>query len=964
MNIRKVVLFPIIVLLWTGSVLAQGGIVKVKLVDSLTQSPVEFASVYLSADGSVKGALYSMTDTQGYAEITKVRKGKYIFKAELMGYKVKSLNVDMKGGTLDLGTILLQQDVTSLEQVVVSAVGNPIVVKKDTIEYSATAIKTTDNDMLEDLIKKLPGFEIDTDGTITANGETINKIYIDGKEFFLDDPQLASKNIPAKIVNKVKLVEKKSEQAEFTGIDDGEEETVLDLSIKPGMMQGWFGNLSGGGGMDMIKNAESEYDARFQGAGMIGRFTENSQVSIILNANNTNNRGFQDMAGEMMSAMRSSGGGGGMGAMFGGGNSGITTSWMGGANINGNLLDGDMELGGNYLYNGNDKDMWMRSNRRTMMDGNEEITTIKEESNHSFMQGHRAGIRADWDVTKRTSILFTPQFNFGYGDFDEMSKDTTDNNVKGRVNEVDRNSHGDNQNWTASGRLLLRHKIGNKKGRTVSANFNYNISQNRLDGENNSTTKTFRTNSYGESIADIKKVDQQYFQKSDGYTLGARLSYTEPLGKNFFLEASYRYNYRQTEAEKMTYNLDASTGEHTSLDTLFSNRYVNTFINQDARLTLVKQEEKYNAQIGFSVQPAYTKSVTALMREGRDSTLAYSVINYAPSARFDYRFSDRNFLRINYRGSTNQPSITQLQPVPDNSDPLYVSLGNPSLQPEFNHRLNVNYRNTNTETFATQNAGLNASYSKDDIITARWYNSDGVQYSAPINSKEGTFTIGGRYMFNTPIAKSNFSIMTFTNFNVSRKLSYTGTGDVATLEEIIDHLIAGRTTTLSVSERLNFVYRNDVFEARVGGSARYSTAWYEIESQEEPSTWTNSVNAEVNYTMPWGTEIRSDARYTFYIGYEDGYNEPVCVWNAEISQLMLKKRATLRFKVYDILRQAKNISRTTNDNYVQDIQRNTLGQYFMLSFTWRFGTFGKQGMGPGPGGRGHMGGPRPGGGRR
>lgn len=950
MKIERFIMLLAVLLVSAGSVFGQSGSIRVKLVDSLTQAPVDFASVYVSRDGTVKGAKHSMTDENGKAVIEKVAAGKYIFKAELMGYKIKQMSVEVGKGVLDLGTLKMQQDVNTLEQVVVSAVGNPIVVKKDTIEYSATSIKTSDNDMLEDLIKKLPGFEVDSDGNITAHGESVKKVYIDGKEFFLDDPQLASKNIPAKIINKVKLVEKKSEQAEFTGIDDGEEETVLDLSIRPGMMKGWFGNLSGGGGMDI---ANKDHDARFQGAAMIGRFTDKSQISIIGNGNNTNNRGFQDMAGEMMGAMRG-GGMRGMGGMGWGGNSGITTSWMGGINANGYLFDGDMEIGGNYLYNGSEKVLEEKTNKMTMLDDNESITTLDNAYNITRSQGHRAGIRADWDISDRTSILFTPQFRFGYGDFMDSTYYATDNNLKGKVNDGSSVSTGYNDNMTASGRLLFRQKIGRSKGRTFSLNVNYNISQNEMTGDNRSVTNSY--DDQGNKKASV--IDQQYVQSSDAYTLGGRISYTEPLGRNFFLEASYRYNYRVTDAEKMTYDKDQS-GNYASLDTLYSSKYRNTFIDQNARINLVKQEEKYNFQVGFSVQPAYTKSVTTLLRENRDSVLAYSVVNYAPSARFDYRFSDRNFLRINYRGSTNQPSITQLQPVPDNSNPLRITLGNPKLQPEFSHRFNVNYRNTNTETFASQNASLYATYVKDDIINASWYTSTGVQYTAPINSKEGTFTAGGRYMYNTPIAKSNFSIMSFTNVSLSRGLSYTGSGDVETLDEIIDDLVAGKTTTLNVSERINFVYRNDSFEARLGGSARFQNAWYTIKEQEKPSTWTNSINGEVNYTMPWGTEIRTDARYTFYIGYEDGYNEPTCVWNAEISQLLFKKKATLRFKVYDILQQAKNVYRTTTDNYVQDVEQNTLGQYFMLSFTFRFGNFGGQGMGPGRGpGRGPMGPPR------
>lgn len=957
--IKRIVPLIGLFLFFTFSAFAQNGSVKLVLLDSLTNAPIEFASVYVSKDGTVKGAKHSMTDTKGEAVISGVAPGRYIFKAELMGYKVKQLDITVGKTLLDLGVVKMEEDVSTLEQVVVSAVGNPIVVKKDTIEYNASSVKISDNDMLEDLIKKLPGFEVNSDGSITANGETIKKVMIDGKEFFLDDPQLASKNIPAKIVNKVKVVEKKSEQAEFTGIDDGEEETVLDLSIKPGMMQGWFGNISGGGGMDMQRENP---DGRFQAAGMAGRFTAENQISVILNGNNTNNRGFMDMAGEMMGAMRANtgrgggmmGGGGMGGGGFWGGNSGITTSWMGGVNANAYLLDGKMEAAANYLYNGSDNDVREKSDKTTLINENQTLHTKNELSKQTRTDGHRAGARVDWKLSDKTSILFTPNFNYGYGDFREESSFSSDNSIKGKVNDGHSLSTGDNNNWRANGRLLFRQKIGNTKGRTISANFNYNISSNDLFGRNFSQTNGYENN----LLSDQKIVDQEYRNKSNSYALVGRLVYTEPLGRNFFLEGAYRYRFSNTASEKMTYDKDVN-GKYTKLDTLYSSKYDNTFINQEGSLNLVKQEDKYTFQVGVSVQPATTKSVETLFRDGKDRVLEYSVLNFAPSARFDYNFSDHQFLRINYRGSTNQPSLTQLQPVPDNSNPLYISLGNPSLQPEFTHRINGMFRNTNMSTFASTQVILFASYVKDDIITASWYNSQGIQYSAPINSKEPTFSGGARLIFNSPIAKSKFSIMSFTNLNISRKLTYTGNGDVETLAEIEDDLIAGKTTTFTAAEHFALMYRGDIFYGRIGGRASYQNAWYSIQSQKKPSTWTNTVNGEFSVTMPWGTELKTDGNYTFFIGYESGYNEPRFVWNAEISQLLFKKQATLRFKVYDLLNQSKNVYRTTADNYVQDVVQNTLGQYFMISFTYRFGKFGGQGMGGHRGGgRGPMGPPR------
>ena len=323
--------------------------VKVRLQDAQTGEPVGFATVSLTPE-SGRGNKYALTDSEGNGVMEKVRNGKYTFKAEIMGYKSHEQVITISGKDLDLGVVKLELDREVLDAASVTAAGNPIIIKKDTVEYNASSYKISDDNMLIDLLKKLPGIEVSEDGTITSNGETVSKITIDGKTFFLDDPQLATQNIPAKLVEKVKVIKKKSEQAEFTGIDDGNDETVIDLSVQKGMMNGVFGNAMAGGGHDLPSNQTDVNDWRWQAALMTGRFTETSQLSIIANANNTNNRGFNDLAGSMMNSMM--GGGGGMGRGMGGfgNNNGITTSWMGGVNGNFDLLGDKMDLLREYLH--------------------------------------------------------------------------------------------------------------------------------------------------------------------------------------------------------------------------------------------------------------------------------------------------------------------------------------------------------------------------------------------------------------------------------------------------------------------------------------------------------------------------------------------------------------------------------------------------------------------------------------
>lgn len=901
---------------------------KVTVLDTLYNEPIGYATVYISKDGTINGAKFSTTDAEGKAVIDGLAAGKFIFTAEMMGYVSKKLNIEIKPGVNDLGKIYLTEDVSTIDQVVISAVGNPIVVKKDTIEYSAASFKTTENDVLEDLLKKLPGFEVDASGAITHNGKTVNKIMLGGKEFFLDDPQLASKNIPASVINKVKVLQKKSEQAEFTGIDDGEEETVIDLSVRPGMMDSWFGNFSGGGGMDIVS---ADHDVRFQAAGMAGKFTDKSQISFIANGNNTNNRGFNDMTSSMMGGMRQYGGRGGMGGGMGGfgGGSGITTSWM--AGVNGNWYlggDKDRELGGNAMYNGSVNDVEQRSHRTTFLDSTQSLITSNNSVSANYTDGLRAGINFDYKFNDKTSLMFKPYFRYGTNRFDETSDYITDNSVLGKVNDGMSESSGNGNTWSTGGRAMLRQRIGLTPGRTFSLFVNYSISNNSLAGNNKSLTRTYADN----LLKDSTIVDQNYNRKEDSYSVSANMTYTEPLGRNFFLQASYRFGWSQNVSEKLTYN--APTGE---LDIAYSNRMKNTFYNHRMQLSFMKQEEKYNIQIGVNAQPATTHTSASL---GVVRDTSYTVWNFAPSARFDYRFSDNNFLRINYNGRTNQPSINQLMPVPDNSNPLYVSLGNTSLNPEFSHNLWADYRFTDMKTFSTYNVMANFSYTKDDIINASWYNASGVQYTVPINSARPTFNGSLMLMINSQIAKSKFSIMSFTRGSVTSNLTYTGNDTTATsLDEVRHSLIGGRTTSMSLTENLTFVYRDDYIETRLGGRVTYKNAWYEISSQKKAQTFDNVVFAEVNATLPWGMEIGTDARYNFYYGYDEGYGDPMLRWNAKISQSFLQKKLTLQFRVYDILNQSKNNYRTTTDNYVEDVYNNTLGQYFMLTLTYRFGNF-------------------------
>ena len=984
----------ILTLLACINAFAQTRTVSVKLEDAASGEAVQFATVSLTPKGSDKATKYVLSDAAGKAVIEKVANGSYVLKAELLGYKAAALEVTVADKPITVGPVKLEADAQMLDAASVSAVGNPITVKKDTVEYNAASFKTTDNDMLEQLLKKLPGVEVASDGTITANGEEIKKITIDGKTFFLDDPSLASKNIPAKIIEKVKVVEKKSDQAMFTGIDDGEEETIIDLSVKKGMMKGWFGNVMGGGGHD-IQTVGFGQPARWQGAAMVGNFTDKHQISVILNANNTNNRGFNDMSGSMMSAMRGGGGGMGRGGGMWGQNNGILTSWMAGVNGAWSLLDNRMDLAGNYLYNGSDKAVRESSSKTTYRDNGSDLITDSDGYGNTMTQGHRFGVRLEHKFSDKTSILFEPQFNFGNGTYDEYSATSTltqNGELRDSTNKGFNSTSGENRNWSTSGFFLFRQKIGEKAGRTFSVNLNYRYRDNKTTGYNQSLNSVLRDDIWEDSF-----TNQLFDSRSTSASVGVRAVYTEPLTEHLFLEASYRYGWSKNRQDKDTYD-SGSNGtyvdsegyqrltynpEGAERNDIYSNEITNQSQDHRAGLTLQYQTKKLRAQIGALFQPTVTDNST----NGEDyHSIKY---NWSPQAMISYDINDNTDFRLFYRGRSSQPSTSQLIPVPDNSDPLNISFGNPYLTPYFSHNLRGMFGHTNRKTFFSIRGHISAGIVQDGISNAQWYDDAGVRYAMPMNGPlSGNFNFG--FFLNSPIAKSNFSVSNMSNLSFNTSSTYTGKSEKSAeltsryydaesaefdydsfnrdffgndhSEELGDWFITNRTSTLTFMERLKLTYRNDFVELNAAGRMRLNKPWYTLENANEKITWANQVQAEMLWTIPGGVGINADFRYNWYAGYTTP-QKPEYILNAEVTKLLFKDKFTLALKCYDILNQSKTLTVTDTEGYHSEVRNNTLGRYVILSLTYRFGNFGRAGQqmrgrrgpggpgGPGPGGR-------------
>ena len=948
------------IILAGSSAFAQTYSVKAVLKDGSDKTPLAFATAALSkaADKDSKAIAYTLSEENGAIEFAGLKPGSYVLKAELMGYKPVAKEFKIVDKDIDLGVLTASVDYRQLDAAKVTDRGNPIQMKRDTIAFTASTFKTTENDMLEDLIKKIPGMEISESGAITHNGKEISKITIDGKTFFLNDPQIATKNLPAKIVEKLKVIEKKSDQAEFTGIDDGEEETILDLTVKPGMMKGAFGNLMAGGGHD-VPSTDVQGDWRFQSAGFFGNFTDEYQLSGVLNANNTNNRGFNDLAGSMMGGMR-----GGMGRGQGGwgmGN-GITTSYMAGLNGGGNFFDGKMDLSGNGMFNHSNKDVIESSIKETKLDDSS-LLYESDGAGNTKTWGVGLGMRMEHKFSDNTSIVFEPRFNMGGGSFNESSNTSTRTWRYAEADTLDTNissslQSGDNRSLSTSGFALLRQKLG-IPGRTLTVMGSYNISRNEiLNGLNISNTTTYDI----DGSEHVTPLNQSYTQHSNATSLWARATFTQPLAQSLYAEVNASYNWSSSDSDKET--KDTATG---NIVDSYTNSINNSFASQTVGANLLYQPGEARFQLGISFIPSQ-------MHNSTKSGSAYKVdttitrFNWSPQAMIYTPIGENANIRMNYRGASSSPSTNQLITVPDNSNPLAVTFGNPNLAPYFSHSIRGDFRWNNKKTYASVNARWNASYVQDPIVQSQWY-TNGITYSMPVNGPS-SFSANFNFFANVPIPGTKFTVVNATRFGWSESASFVGK-EINTdqylnpdgalnydlffkdYDDIRSKMVENTTNSFSVMERLRGIWRSDALELELSGRTRMNHTNYALASTtDQTTTWNNQIRANATWTWDQiGLSAKGEFNYNWYRGYATAQPDEY-VLNLELQQLILKKKATIAIKGYDLLGQSKNLTVTDASNTHTETVNNTLGRYVIVSFTYRFGNFDKNRMPAGPGGHG------------
>lgn len=944
-----------------------------KVLESDSQEPVAQTTVRLLKTDStlVTG---SLTNLDGLFRVKAPSAGNFIVQITCVGFKPFTKNVKVTADKdIALGTINLDPDAIMLKGATVTGQAAKVTLKEDTFVYNASAYRTPEGSVIEELVRKLPGAQVDDDGKITINGKEVKKILIDGKEFMTGDTKTAMKNLPTSIVERVKAYDQKSDLARVSGIDDGEEETVLDFGIKRGMNRGFMLNA------DLAAGTKKRYSGRL----FAGMQSSDLKIFIPLSANNVNDMGFP-------------GGGGGR---FGGGRQGLTATKMAGFNLNYEKKD-RFKFDASIRWNHSDGDAVVRRSTEDFMSGTTSTFSNSVNSNLSRGNSWDARFRLEWMPDSMTNIMMRPQFRYNSSDGlgegmsmtfdedpykyvrnpmdDEAMKILIDHGIVKNRNINNSISYSDSK--SAGGWLQFNRRLS-RNGRNITLRFTGNVGEGM--------SKSF-TNSLVEYLQLVTKDGKDSVYQANRYAVtptknwnyGIRATYSEPIFRQVYLQFSYQYQYSYTKSDRATYDFSTFPADFFGVKPLYRgwddylallggnplenfrddklsrfSEYRN--YNHTAEMMLRVVRKAYNLNIGFQVMPQ--RSHFTQDYQGVHTDTVRTVTNVAPTADFRWKISKVSQLRFNYRANSSQPSMSDLLDITDDSDPLNVRKGNPGLKPSFTQNFRLFYNNYIQNHQRSIMANLNFSTTRNSISNMVTYDeASGGRTTRPENIN-GNWNAFGMFMFNTAIDSAGFfNVNTFTTLRYNNSVGYVSINRNADSQK-------STTKSTTFGERLAASYRNNWMELELNGSLEYMHARSELQSNNNLDTWTFSYGGSLQLTAPWGTQLSTSMNMNSRRGYNDAsMNTNELIWNAQVSQSFLMGNAlTLSLQLYDILHQQSTFSRTVDAMRRSDTEYNAITNYAMLHVIYRLNIFGggnnrgPQGEPGGPGGRrgGGFGGP-------
>ncbi|WP_028911806.1 TonB-dependent receptor [Prevotella sp. MA2016] len=952
---RRLLLIVITVMLTVLSVHAQR-VVSGKVIEQDTQDAVIQATASILAGEKV--VANAVTNTDGAFRISVPNDGSFTLKITYVGFKTYTKKFTLKDGKgYNAGTISLAPDAIMLKGATVTARASKVTLKADTFVYNATAFRTPEGSVVEELVKRLPGAEVSDDGTIKINGKEVKKILVDGKEFMVGDTKTAMKNLPTNIIDRIKAYDQKSDLARVSGIDDGEEETVLDFGIKAGMNKGVMVNA------DLAAGTKNRYAGRIFGGVMQNDF----KVFLMTNANNTNDMGFP---------------GGGGGGRWGGGRQGLTANKMTGVNLNYENT-GKLKLDGSVRWNHSDGDAFSKRTSETMFSATNSQFGNSISQNFTRSNNWNAQMRLEWTPDSMTNIMFRPNLRFNSNDGDNGSTEASFNanpyDNKAIVNPLDQLdeltnillndrsqtnvSYSDSKNL--NGMLQFNRRLSNN-GRNITVQLNAGWSDGTSKQISNSLIQYYTL-----GVLSNDSTTRRYsITPTKNWNYSARITYSEPILPRTYLQFSYQYQYRFQKSDRGTYDFSMidpvadwyggyrswdeylnQFGRITSLDPYRDDsqsrysEYQNYIHTAELMLRIVRNSYTFN--VGVQMVPQKSHFIQNFKGIHADTTR--TVTNFAPTMDFRWKKSQTGQLRFTYRANTSQPSMSDLLDIEDNTDPLNITRGNPGLKPSFRQNFNLFYNDYFQKHQRAVMTFVNFTTTSNSIANKITLLEGGGRMSRPENVN-GNWNANVGFMFNTAIDSAGyFNVNTFTNFGYVHNVGFVNDGKS-------DAKSVTKTTT--VMERLAASYRNDWLEIELNGSVNYNRNRSELQTNNNLDTWQFSYGGMIGVTAPWGTSLTTNMNMQSRRGYYDAsMNTNELIWNAQLSQSFLRgKPLTISLQLYDILHNQSTISSTVSAMMRSDTEYNAITSYGMVHVIYRLNLFGgkagRQGGFGGPGGPG------------
>ncbi|MBQ9186658.1 MAG: TonB-dependent receptor [Prevotella sp.] len=949
-----------------------------QVIENDSQEPMMQATVrLLRTDSTMISGVVS--DVNGRFTLKAPSAGRFIVQITSVGYKPYTRSVSMTAEKdVPLGKVTMKTDAIMLEGATVTKNVAKVTTSGDTVIYNATAYRTPEGSVIEELVKKLPGAEVSDDGTVTINGKQVKKVLIDGKEFMTGDTKTAIKNLPTSIVERIKTYDEKSDLSRVTGIDDGEDQTVLDFGLKRGMNKGIFANVDGGIG------TEHRYSGRMMAAAM----KDDLRLMGFGNANNVNDMGF--------------GGGGGGGRFGGGGRNGLQATKMAALNFNYEKRK-LLKWNGSLRWNHSDGDAWSRRATENFV-----ATTgsFSNSINQNFSRSNswNAQMRLEWTPDTLWNINFRPTWSYSSSDgtsdgwsatfsddpysYELPSSSSIDYMVE-RLLGIDpdlvvNKRHNASLSYSDSkrvgGTLQVNRKLGGG-GRNVTLR----VAANYSEGDSRSMSDNM-VNLYhslvkiGDQEVAEYRTSRYNLTPQKQYDYSARLTYSEPIARAVFLQFSYNFQYKFTKSNRSTYDYSKPpyTDDNFSFDGLhFAYRgwddylgriegykpfgeykvdslskfsqYKNYIHTGEIMFRIVRKA--YNFNVGLQIVPQSSEFSYRYLN--RDTVARRTVVNWSPTANFRWKISNRGQMRFEYRGTTSQPSMSDLLPISDNSDPLNVTIGNSDLKPSFTQRFMWRYNNYFERHQRFINANFNFSTTSNAVTnTVRYDRTTGGRTTKKENIN-GNWNIGGNFVMNTALdTLGRFNINTSTDLSYSKSVGYLDVNRDGNLSKSGTH-------QTSIGQRLGASYRNDWFEFEANGRVQYNYVTNKLQPQSSLSTWAFNYGFNSTAQTTWGMQITTSLNMSSRRGYSDAAaNTNELIWNAQVSQSFLKgKPLSVRLEFYDILKQQSNFTRSINAMTRTDNEYNAINCYAMLRVSYRLNLFGdiknmRGGRGGGPEGRG------------